>query len=71
MKNMENAGKTHGKKGWKNWEKCRKLMKNYEKWKVHYACIIFHLLEPKKKGWIVGSTEEITNTMIRMGMGWF
>jgi hypothetical protein len=37
MENMENAGKTHGKKGWKNWEKCRKLMKNYEKWKVHYA----------------------------------
>ena len=46
MENMENAGKTHGKKGWKNWEKCRKLMKNYEKWKVRYAN--FHLLEQKK-----------------------
>ena len=77
----------HGKKPWfwpwKIWKMLGKLMGKKDErigksaenlWKTmrngRFIMQIFHLLE-QKKGWIVGSTEEITNTMIRMGMGWF
>ena len=77
----------HGEKPWfwpwKIWKMLGKLMGKKDErigksaenlWKTmrngRFIMQIFHLLE-QKKGWIVGSTEEITNTMIRMGMGWF